>query len=67
LFRSALDEEALDDIRLSLSQGQPLGLGRFGEQIGAATGIRRTQKRPGRPAGRTDQLADPESQTDCGF
>ena len=67
LFRSELDEEALADIRLALSQGQPLGLGRFGEQICAATGIRRTQKRPGRPAGKAEQLADTGSQTDFGF
>jgi putative transposase len=67
LFRSELDEEALADIRLALSQGQPLGHGRFGDQICAATGIRRTQKRPGRPAGKTDQLIDTESQTDFGF
>lgn len=67
LFRSELDDEALADIRLALSQGQPLGQGRFGEQICVATGIRRTQKRPGRPAGKADQLADTELQTDFGF
>ena len=67
LFRSELDEEALADIWLALSQGQPLGQGRFGEQICAATGIRRTQKRPGLPAGKIEQLADMESQTDLGF
>jgi hypothetical protein len=37
------------------------------EQICAVTGIRRTQKWPGRPAGKTDQLIDTESQTDFGF
>jgi hypothetical protein len=42
-----------------------LGINR--EQICAATRIRRTQKRPGRPAGKTDQLIDTELQTDFGF
>jgi hypothetical protein len=37
------------------------------EQICAATGIGRAQKRPGRPAGKTDQLIDTELQTDFGF
>ena len=67
LFRSELDEEALAYIRLALSQGQPLGQGRFGEQICAAMGIRRTQKRPGRPAGKADQPTGTELQTDFGF
>ncbi len=67
LFRSELEEDALADIRLALSQGQPLGHGRFGDQICAATGIRRTQKRPGRPAGKADQLVGIELQTDFGF
>jgi putative transposase len=67
LFRSELDDEALADIRLALTQGQPLGLGRFGDQICAATGIRRSQKRPGRPAGKVDQPINTGSQTDFGF
>ena len=67
LFRSELDEEALADIRLALSQSQPLGHGRFGDQICAAAGIRRTQKRPGRPAGKVEQSTGTESQPDFGF
>jgi putative transposase len=67
LFRSELDEEALADIRLALSQGQPLGGGRFTDKICAAAGIRRTQKRPGRPAGKSNQPGDTETQTDFGF
>lgn len=67
LFRSELDEEALADIRFALSQGQPLGHGRFSEKICAAAGIRRTQKRPGRPAGKTDQPGGTETQTGFGF
>ena len=67
LFRSELDEEALADIRLALSQGQPLGHGYFGDKICAAAGIRRTQKRSGRPAGKADQPGVAETQTDFGF
>jgi putative transposase len=67
LFRSELDEKALGDIRLALSQGQPLGLGHFSEKICTAVGIRRTQKRPGRPSGKSDQPGDTETQTGFGF
>src|SRR5574340_26396 len=52
LFRSELDEEALAGIRLALSQGQPLGGGRFTDKICAAAGIRHMQKRPGKPVGK---------------
>lgn len=38
-FAAELDEEALADIRLALLQGQPLGQGRFGDQICAAVGV----------------------------
>lgn len=49
LFRSELDDEALTDIRRALSQGQPLGKGRFLDQIDRMTG-RRCEVRPrGRP------------------
>ena len=67
LFRSELDEEALSDIRLALSQGQPLGRGCFGDRICAAAGIRRAQKRPGRAAGKSDQSGDSDAQTGFGF
>ena len=67
LFRSELDEEAIADIRLALSQGQPLGHGHFGAQICAATGVRHSQKRRGRPSGSVDQIADTGSQSDFGF
>ena len=66
-FRSELDDAALDDIRLALAQGQPLGQGRFSEAICAAAGVRRTQKRPGRPAGKSEQLIDAGKQADFGF
>ena len=67
LFRSELDEEALGDIRLALSQGQPLGHGRFGEKICAAAGVRRIQKRPGRPPGQSNQSDNTDTQTAFGF
>lgn len=49
LFRTGLDEEALADIRLALSQGQPLGNDRFSERLCAAAGVKRTLARRGRP------------------
>jgi len=67
LFRSQLAEDALDDIRLALNQGQPLGSDRFSERICAEAGIRRARKRPGRPAGTSKQPDDPQGQTDFGF
>lgn len=67
LMRSELDEEALSDIRLALSQGQPLGHGRFGDRICAAAGVRRTQRRPGRPADKPDQPGDTDKQSGFGF
>ena len=49
LFRSELDREALADIRLALEQGQPLGKGRFIDQVENMLG-RRCEVRPrGRP------------------
>lgn len=49
LFRSELDHEALTDIRLALNQGQPLGKGRFIDQVENMLG-RRCEVRPrGRP------------------
>lgn len=67
LFRSQLDDEALADIRLALAQGQPLGGDRFSEKICVAAGIRHTQKVRGRPAGKTDQAGDVETQNEFGF
>ena len=47
LFRSELEQEALADIRLALNQGQPLGKGRFLEQVERMVG-RRCEVRPRR-------------------
>jgi len=49
LFRPELEQEALADIRLALNQGQPLGNGRFLDQVERMVG-RRCEVRPrGRP------------------
>ena len=49
LFSSALDEEAITDVRLATQQGQPLGNGRFLDTIQRMTGQRREAKPRGRP------------------
>jgi putative transposase len=49
LFRGHLDGTAIDDIRLALNQGQPLGNSRFYAAIERITGIRREAKPRGRP------------------
>ncbi|MBK9160229.1 MAG: transposase [Nitrosomonadales bacterium] len=67
LFRSELDDEALADIRLALAQGQPLGSERFSEMMCAAVGVRRAQRRPGRPIVKHEQSEQIEDQSDFGF
>ena len=66
LFRSELDDAAIADVRLALSQGQPLGSEKFKEAMCAATGVRQTQARRGRPSSQAEVLAV-ENQTDFGF
>lgn len=56
LFRSALDQESIGDIRLALNQGQPLGGSRFVDSIERATGQRREVRPRGRPR-KTGNLA----------
>ena len=67
LFRSELDEAALDNIRLALAQGQPLGSERFSEIMCAAVGVRRAQRSPGRPMAKREQNTQVEDQSDFGF
>lgn len=67
LFRSQLDEAALADIKLALSQGQPLDRDRFSDKVCAATGIKRTQKGRGRPVDKQNQPSVAETQNDFGF
>ncbi len=49
LFRSHLDNAAIDEIRLALNQNQPLGNLRFCARIERATGMRREARARGRP------------------
>jgi putative transposase len=54
IFRSELDADAINDIRVALNQGQPLGNSRFVDQIEKATG----QRREVRPRGRPKKIVD---------
>lgn len=67
LFRPQLDEEAINDIRLAISQDQPLGNDRFTERICAMAGIRRVQPKRGRPRKSKDAEDTPANQNDFGF
>lgn len=61
LFRAHLDQAALDDIRLSLNQSQPLGDCRFPDTMTRMLGERWQPKprgRPPAPAGRNDDSSD---------
>ena len=49
LFRTELDCEAIDDIRLAINQDQPIGNERFLAKIEKMTGIRREARPRGRP------------------
>jgi putative transposase len=49
LFRHTLDQAAMEDIRLALSQNQPLGNSRFLARIEKMTGVRREARPRGRP------------------
>jgi putative transposase len=49
LFCAELDADAIEDIRLTLNQNQPLGNERFHAQIEQMTGTRREAKSRGRP------------------
>ena len=51
LFRAHLDDEAIDDIRLALSQSLPLGNSRFHAAITEAIGEAREARPRGRPKG----------------
>ncbi len=49
LFRDALEDAPLADLRLALNQNQPLGNDRFYAEIEAVTGHRREPRKRGRP------------------
>ena len=61
-FRSELDAEAIGDIRLALTQGQPLGNSRFIDDIERATGQRREVKARGRPRKTVTEAVDLQKQ-----
>jgi putative transposase len=67
LFRNELDDAAIADIRLALAQGQPLGSVRFIEMMCAAVGVRRAQRKPGRPLVKRDESERVEDQSDFWF
>jgi putative transposase len=67
LFRAELDDAAISDIRLALTQSQPLGDDRFAERICAKVGVRRTQATRGRPRGQAESVGGREEQTGFGF
>ena len=64
LFRHQLDAAAIDDIRLALNQGQPLGNARFLARIERMTGQRREARPRGRP--RLEPAADADILTGQG-
>lgn len=49
LFRTELDQAAIDDLRLALNQNQPMGNSRFLARIERMTGERRQARPRGRP------------------
>ena len=55
LFRAALDNEAISDIRLALNHNQPLGTSRFYAKTGVMIGQRREPKPRGRPEKQPDE------------
>lgn len=60
LFRTALDDAPLADLRMALNQDQPLGNSRFYAEIEAMTGRRRELRKRGRPRKKEEKkpLAD---------
>jgi putative transposase len=63
LFRGALDDKPIADLRLALNQDQPIGNDRFYREIEAMTGQRRELRRRGRPRKQGDRpFADDSGQ-----
>lgn len=67
LFRSTLEEKAIDDIRLALQQGQTVGSEKFKDAMSVASGVRRTQSRRGRPVNASNDVIEKLDHTDFGF
>jgi putative transposase len=54
LFRTALDDAPLADLRMALNQNQPIGNSRFYAEIEVMTGQRRELRKRGRPRKKID-------------
>jgi putative transposase len=67
LFRTALDRAAIEDIRLALNQNQPLGNGRFLDEIERMTGQRREARPRGRPRIEVAEGGPPPGQGELGL
>ena len=61
LFRGALGDQPLGDLRLALNQDQPIGNDRFYREIEASTGQRRELRKRGRPRKQEEQKSGGES------
>ena len=61
LFRAALDDAPLADLRMALNQDQPIGNSRFYEEIETITGQSRELRKRGRPPKKRD--ADSKTET----
>lgn len=61
LFRGALDEKPLSDLRLALNQDQLIGNDRFYREIEAMTGQRRALRKRGRPRKRDEEASAGDS------
>jgi putative transposase len=64
LFRAALDDEPIGELRMALNQNQPIGNARFYGEIEAMTGQRRELRRRGRP--RKTQASEPTRDSEQG-
>jgi putative transposase len=67
LFRTPLEREAIDDIRLALNQNQPLGNERFYARIEQLTGQRREARPRGRPRVAVEGDCSAEAQRELGL
>jgi putative transposase len=61
LFRTALGEAPIAELRMALNQGQPIGNQRFYAEIEATTGQRREIRKRGRPRKKEDSAISMES------
>jgi putative transposase len=59
LFCAELERSAIDDMRLALTQNQPLGNARFYARIATTMGMRRKARPRGRPRVESDTGGEP--------